>query len=222
LPWLQGGVPTHRGGRARQVPCSRALRVAVAQAAGPGLGATRISAAGTRVRAATAADAPAFEQRFLSTLAGHPVRLPVIPPARRLQVSFNGTTFRGVGPATVPPGRLSVRLANHSQDPYGSYQLGIVWLASGHGIADVQAAIRRHPSAVPGWAAIVSVLPGPPGSDAAWAVTLLPGRYALVGVVERDGTLHALRQLLITAAACRRPGRRGRGPSGCFWPVAVS
>jgi inosine-uridine nucleoside N-ribohydrolase len=177
----------------------RTVRVAVAQAAGPGLGATRISAAGARVRAATAADAPAFEQRFLSTLAGHPVRLPVTPPARRLQVSFNGTTFGCAGPATAPAGRLSVRLANHSQDPYGSFRLGIVWLAPGHGMADVQAAIGRHLSAVPGWAAVITVLPSPPGSDPAWAVTLLPGRYALIGVTERDGTLHALRQLLITA-----------------------
>lgn len=45
---------------------------------------------------------------------------------------------------------------------------------------------RAGLTSIPKWFKVVSVLPAPPGSDATWAVTLTPGRYALVCAVGRE------------------------------------
>ena len=112
-------------------------------------------------------------------------------------MNFDGTTFGYRGPGTAGAGQLSVRLANRTPLPYDGFELFIAQLRQGRRLSDVRAAIRNHVTRIPAWFRIVVSLPGPPGADPAWGITLKPGRYALVCMREQGSTLAALAELRI-------------------------
>ena len=175
----------------------RTARLVIDQVPGSDVGLTGISPAGSPVRLATSASAPAVERQFLATLnGGRPVAIPSVSAARRLTVSFDGTTFGYRGPVR-PRRQLSVRLANRTPLPYDGFELFIAQLRQGRRLSDVRAAIRNHVTRIPAWFRIVVSLPGPPGADPAWGITLKPGRYALVCMREQGSTLAALAELRI-------------------------
>jgi hypothetical protein len=65
----------------------------------------------------------------------------------------------------------------------------------------VRAAIRHRVKRVPAWFRVVAILPGPPGADPAWGITLKSGRYALVCEIDRSSALHALAEVRIRQLA---------------------
>ncbi len=65
-------------------------------------------------------------------------------------------------------------------------------------LSDVQAVISDGPvTNVPPWFQITATLPAASSADPAWGVTLTPGRYALVCVLERSSALYALTEVTI-------------------------
>jgi inosine-uridine nucleoside N-ribohydrolase len=187
----------------------RTARLTVNQVPGADLGALWESKTGSRVQLAVSADAPVFERQFLSALnGGQPVTMPPVPLSQRLSVSFDGTAVRYQGPVTARAGQISIRLANRSPARYDSFELAIARLGPGRSLSDVKAAIGRRVQRVPRWLTVISVFPGPPGADPAWGIELQPGRYALVGVIDRDNALHALAELRVQQR--RPPGAAGR------------
>ncbi len=176
----------------------RTARLVIDQVPGSDVGLTGISPAGSPVRLAMSASASAVERQFLATLnGGRPVAIPSVSAARRLNVSFDGTTFAYRGPGTASAGQLSVRLANRTPLPYDGFELFIAQLRQGRRLSDVRAAIRNHVTRIPAWFRVVVSLPGPPGADPAWGITLKPGRYALVCMRELSSALTALAEVRI-------------------------
>jgi hypothetical protein len=93
---------------------------------------------------------------------------------------------------------VQIRLANRSAAPFDGFTLIIGKLAAGRTLYDVQAVIRADaaPNAPP-WFQETAVLPAASGANPAWGVTLTPGRYALVCVLDRSSALYALTELTI-------------------------
>lgn len=112
-------------------------------------------------------------------------------------VIFNGSNFTYHGPSSAAAGQLQVRLTNNSPTPFDGYQLIVGKLAGGRSLADVQQVISQDVTSTPAWFQLASILPGATGTDAAWGITLTPGRYALVCQQDRNGALHALIELTI-------------------------
>jgi pyrimidine-specific ribonucleoside hydrolase len=177
----------------------QATRLAIATGQGPDMGTTRISPAGSPVRLAVTASAPAFEREFLATLnGGRGVPIPAIPASRRLAVSFDGKAYSYRGSRAATAGQLEVRLANRSPTAFDGFELVIGKLAAARALSDVWNIIHRGTaSRVPPWFRVAAILPAAPGAHPAWDVTLTPGRYALVCVRERDNALYALAQVTI-------------------------
>jgi hypothetical protein len=104
----------------------------IGTAAGPGMGATRVSSSGTTARVAVWASAPVFQRQFLAVLnGGRPVPVPTVSAARHLTVSFDGSSYRYQGPRSAPAGPLEVRLADRSPVPLDSFWLVIGKLLHG-------------------------------------------------------------------------------------------
>ena len=64
------------------------------------------------------------------------------------------------------------------------------------GAARVSGSPDAAPNAPP-WFQETAVLPAASGANPAWGVTLRPGRYALVCVLDRSSALYALTELTI-------------------------
>ena len=93
---------------------------------------------------------------------------------------------------------MELQLANRSAAPFDGFSLIIGKLAAGRTLADVQAVIRAGTAtSVPPWFQVTAILPAAPGADPAWGVALIPGRYALVCVLDRSSALHALTEIAI-------------------------
>lgn len=178
----------------------RPARLVITQVLGPGYGETWIGAGGAHVTLGISANAAAFTRDFLTVLNhGRPVGLPTVPQSRRILVSFDGTSYAYRGPDAATAGRVAVRIANDGGASAGGYHFVVGRLLAGKTFSDVAAAIRRgHLNSVPKWFQIISVLAAPPGSDATWALTLSPGRYALVCALDATSALHALTQINVT------------------------
>jgi inosine-uridine nucleoside N-ribohydrolase len=174
-------------------------RLVIGTAEGPGRGVTRVSPSGTTARVAVWASAPAFQRQFLTVLnGGRPLPVPTVPAARRLAVSFDGSSYRYHGPRGAPAGPLQVRLADRSPVALDSFGLVIGKLLHGRTLADVQAVIRRGTATrVPAWFKVAATIPAAPYAQPAWGVTLGPGRYALVCQRVRDGAWYALTTVII-------------------------
>jgi len=177
----------------------QAARLLISIEPGADLGTTRISPAGSPVRLAMSASAPAFERRFLATLnGGQPIPIPAVPASRQLAVSYDGHGYAYRGPPATDAGQMEIRLANRSAAPFDGFSLIIGKLADGRTLSDVQAVIRASaaPSAPP-WFQATAILPAGPGADPAWGVALAPGRYALICVLDRSSALYVLTELTI-------------------------
>ena len=176
-----------------------ATRLIIDTSQGPDMGVTREGTAGTPVGVAVSANGPAFARQFLATLDdGRTIPIQPLPLSQRLMVIFNGTSYDYHGPSTAGAGQLQVRLTNSSPTPFDGFQLIIGKLAEGRSLADVQQVIRQgHVTIVPQWFQVAAVLPGAPGADAAWGITLSPGRYALVCERDRNSALHVLTELTV-------------------------
>lgn len=57
---------------------------------------------------------------------------------------------------------------------------------------------RGHVTAAPRWFKIMSILPAPPGATAVWGISLPPGRYALVTMLDASNALRALTEMRIS------------------------
>jgi pyrimidine-specific ribonucleoside hydrolase len=177
----------------------QAARLAISTGPGADLGTTRISPAGSPVRLAMSANQPAFQRQFLATLnGGQPVPIPAVPASRQLAVSYDGHDYAYRGPRAADPGPVQIRLANHSAAPFDGFTLIIGKLAAGRTLSDVQDVIRASaaPSAPP-WFQATATLSAASGANPAWSLTLTPGRYALVCMLDRSSALYALRELTI-------------------------
>jgi inosine-uridine nucleoside N-ribohydrolase len=176
-----------------------ATRLTIDSSGGPDMGVTRMGTTGTPVRVAVSASGSAFERQFLATLdGGRPITIPSPPVSQRLRVIFNGTSYDYHGPSTATAGQLQVRLTNSSPAALNGFQLVIGKLAAGRSMADVQQVIREgNVTSIPAWFQVAALLPGATGADAAWSVTLSPGRYALVCQQDRDSALSAVTVLTI-------------------------
>jgi hypothetical protein len=183
----------------RRVVRLQAERLVIGTAAGPGMGVTRVSPAGTPARVAVTASAPAFQRQILAVLnGGRPLPVPAVPASRRLAVSFDGAAYRYTGPGSAPAGPLEVRLADRSPVAFDGFLLVIAKLLHGRTIADVRAVIRGGTATrVPAWFQVAASFPAAPSAQPAWGVSLRPGRYALVCQRTRDGALHALTTMII-------------------------
>jgi pyrimidine-specific ribonucleoside hydrolase len=184
---------------AQQVVRLRAARLVIGARPGPDLGVTRIDPAGSPVRLAVSASAPAFERQFLATLnGGQPVPIPAVPASRRLAVSYDGRIYKYLGPRAAAAGQVEIRLTSRSPAPFDGFQLIIGKLAAGRTLSDVQAVIRAGTAtSIPPWFQVTATLPAPPGANPAWSAGLTPGRYALVCVLDRNGALYALTEVTI-------------------------
>jgi hypothetical protein len=180
----------------RRVVRLQAERLVIGTAAGPRMGVTRVSPAGTPARLAVWASASAFQRQFLAVLnGGTPLLTPAVPASRRLAISLDGGAYRYTGPGSAPAGLLEVRLADHS--PVG-FWLIIGKLLHGRALADVRAVIQRGTATrVPGWFQVAVSFPATPHAQPAWGVRLGPGRYALVCQRVQDGALYALTTVII-------------------------
>lgn len=176
-----------------------ATRLAIDTRQGPEMGVTATGAAGTPVRVAVSANAPAFARQFLATLDdGRTVPIQSPPLAQRLMVTFNGSSYAYHGPASSAAGQLQLRLTNSSPTPFDGFQLIIGKLAEGRSLADVQQVISQgNVTSVPAWFQVTALIPAAAGADAAWGVTLSPGRYALVCQRDHGSALYAVTELTI-------------------------
>jgi inosine-uridine nucleoside N-ribohydrolase len=174
-------------------------RLVIDTSEGPSHGVTRAGPTGASVLAATSADAAAFEHQFLAGLnGGRPVPIPPVPAVRQLMVTFDGSTFSYQGPHAAAAGQLQVQLANRSQVPFDGFELAIGKLAASRTLADVQQVINQGTAtSVPSWFQVAALLPASSGAEPIWGVSLTAGRYALVCVHQRDGTMSALTELVI-------------------------
>jgi inosine-uridine nucleoside N-ribohydrolase len=177
----------------------RRVRLGINEAPGAGLGETAVDRAGTPVSLATTANADQFVRDFLSTLNdGRPIAMPPVPRTQRLSVIFDGTGYSYRVSPQAEAGELAVRLSNHELSRSGGFHLVIGRLSAGKTFYDVSQVIQRgHVTSAPSWFQVTSVLPAPPGADAVWGISLLPGRYVLVSASDGTSALRALTQLRI-------------------------
>jgi inosine-uridine nucleoside N-ribohydrolase len=175
-------------------------RLAIDASQGPDMGVTRMGTTGTPARVAVSASGSAFERQFLATLNdGRTIAIPAPPVSQRLSVIFNGASYDYRGPSTATAGQLQVLLTNSSPAALNGFQLIIGKLAEGRSLADVQQVIRQgNVTSVPDWFQVAALLPGATGADAAWSITLSPGRYALVCEQDRTSALYAVTELTIS------------------------
>jgi inosine-uridine nucleoside N-ribohydrolase len=180
-----------------RVLTQRHARLGITQVPSPGYGETWTGPDGAPVTLGVSADSAAFTSDFLSTLnGGRAIALPSVPRSQHLTISFDGTRYAYRVPAAVRAGQISVRLVNSGTMLGGGYQFIVGKLSAGKTLSDVNAVIERGKvKAVPKWFHVTSVLPAPPGADAAWGVTLGPGRYALVCQLDATGALRALTEI---------------------------
>ena len=174
-------------------------RLVIGTVPGPDMGVTRIDPAGSPVRLAVSANAPAFERQFLATLnGGQPIPVPAVPASQRLAVSYDGHGYGYLGPRTAAAGQVEIRLDNRSRALSDGFQLIIGKLGAGRTVADVQEVIRAGTAtSVPPWFQVTAAFPAAAGANPAWSAALAPGRYALVCRLDRNSAWYALTEVTI-------------------------
>jgi Inosine-uridine preferring nucleoside hydrolase len=125
----------------RRVVRLQAERLVIGTAAGPRIGVTRVSPAGTPARVAVTASAPAFQRQFLAVLnGGRPLPAPAVPDSRRLAVSFDGAAYRYARAAPVL--RLATPTSNNRiRRPLGGYMRQLRRAPADHGHARPSVAV---------------------------------------------------------------------------------
>lgn len=143
-----------------------------------------------------------------------PAAAPAARPPAPNEVTVRAADFAFDGPAQIPAGMTTFRLAN---DGPNFHHLQIVRLDSARTLADLQQALAKH-GPLPRWAVVVGGPNAPdPKTEANATLDMRPGRYALVCFVDVPGGVpHVARgmvkELTVTPAAAGAPAAAAPSP----------